>query len=125
MTESTTAPLIIVSGSPGSGKSTAAAALADRYERSAIVGGDWFLEKLKQGKIEPWLPESHDQNTRVMEITARDYALAGFTTVLEGIIGPWFLDVVRAELGDVEAHYVLLDAPLDVCQARVTSRGRG
>lgn len=124
-----TGTLIILTGPPGTGKSTAAEALAGGFDRSAIVAGDWFLENLRQGKVEPWLPESHEQNTHVMEITvrtARDYARAGFTTILEGIVGPWFLPVVRAELGDdVEPHYIVLDAPLAVCQERVTSRGRG
>ncbi|MEM7139598.1 MAG: AAA family ATPase [Actinomycetota bacterium] len=123
------APLIIVTGPPGTGKTTVADELAARHDPSAVVTGDHFLEYLRSGKIEPWLAAAHAQNTAAMRITARtarDYALAGWTTILEGIIGPWFLPVVLEELGaDLEVHYVVLDAPLDICQARVTARGRG
>ncbi|MDW3219667.1 MAG: AAA family ATPase [Acidimicrobiales bacterium] len=122
------APLIILTGPPGTGKSTAAERLSATFDRSALVGGDFFLEALRAGKIEPWLPASHDQNTRVMEITARtarDYATAGWTTVLEGIVGPWFLPTVLAEVGALEVHYLVLTAPLDVCRTRVRIRSRG
>ncbi|GJM38079.1 MAG: hypothetical protein DHS20C19_14460 [Acidimicrobiales bacterium] len=121
------APLIILTGPPGTGKSTAAEGLSGGFDRSAVVGGDFFLEALRSGKVEPWLPASHDQNTRVMEITARsarDYTAAGWTTILEGIVGPWFLPNVLAEVGALDVHYFVLTAPLDVCKRRVRARGR-
>lgn len=121
------APLIILTGPPGTGKSTAAEGLSVRFERSAVVGGDFFVEALRSGKIAPWLPASHDQNSRVMEITARaarDYAVAGWTTILDGIVGPWFLPTVLAEVGALDVHYLVLTAPLAVCRSRVRARGR-
>lgn len=48
--------LLIVTGPPGAGKSTAAALLAERYDPSALVEGDVFHAFLRCGAIEPWLP---------------------------------------------------------------------
>ncbi len=104
------------------------AALADTFDRSALVSGDQFFSTLRGGFVEPWLPESHQQNIDVMDITldtAAAYAGRGWTTVLDGIVGPWFLDVVRARLGPFHVHYAVLMAPLDICRTRFTDRDGG
>src|SRR3954447_1613213 len=84
--------LLVVTGPPGVGKSTIAALVADRLPQSALIEGDAFFAFLRQGAIEPWLPESQTQNEIVTEAAAvatgrfaRDYA-----TVYDGVMGPWF-----------------------------------
>ena len=83
--------VIVVSGPPGSGKSTVAALLADRFLTSSLVEGDTFFAFLRRGFIPPWLPEAHHQNTAVVEAAARaagllaghcDVAVTGSTTRL-------------------------------------------
>ncbi len=124
------APILIVSGSPGVGKSTVAGLIAKRFERSAVVRGDDFHDYLATGVIPPHLPESHEQNIVVIGVTVRaaaGYAAGGWTTVLEGIIGPWFLEpaIEAAAQVDAELHYAHLHAPIDECVARFVQREGG
>lgn len=48
----------------------------------------------------------------------------GYSTVLEGIFGPWYFDLVRDELTtcSVGVSYVVLRPDLDTCLARATGR---
>jgi hypothetical protein len=42
----------------------------------------------------PWLPEANEQNavvTQAAAAAAGRYAAGGFTTVYDGMVGPWFL----------------------------------
>src|SRR4051794_13173063 len=82
------AELLIITGPPGAGKSTVAQMVVDRFEPGALVQGDVFFGFVGRGYIDPWLPESHEQNTVVTEATARAtsvFARGGFTTVFDGM----------------------------------------
>src|ERR1700761_7796700 len=65
------APLLLLTGSPGTGKSTVAPLVADRHEPSACLDLDWFFAKLRRGAIEPWREEAHAQNRTVLGAAAR------------------------------------------------------
>ncbi len=84
--------VVIVSGPPGSGKTTVSATLALGYERGVHLESDWFYESIKSGFVAPWLPDAHSQNAAVMVAVAdaaAAYADAGYTVVWDGIVGPW------------------------------------
>ena len=44
---------LLLTGSPGCGKTTVAPLVADRHERSVCLDLDWFFAKLRSGAIEP------------------------------------------------------------------------
>jgi hypothetical protein len=88
------------------------------------VEADRFFDFIAAGRIEPWKPESHEQNATVMKIVgdvAAAYGDAGYFTIVEGIVIPrWFLTPLREAL-DARRHdvaYAVLRAPLELCIAR-------
>ncbi|WP_051433509.1 AAA family ATPase [Promicromonospora kroppenstedtii] len=117
--------LLVVTGPPGSGKSTVSEALADLWEPSVLVEGDAFFRFLRRGMIPPWLPESHTQNdttVRAAAAAAGGFAAGGMAVVYDGVIGPWFLPAF-ARLSGVEAlDYVVLLPPVETCLKRVETR---
>ena len=117
--------LLIVTGPPGAGKSTAAALLVEQREPSVLVEGDDFFRFLRRGRIEPWLDAAQVQNEIVTEAagaaTGRLVA-GGYWTVYDGVIGPWFLPRFVAATGLARVHYVVLLPSLDTCVQRVASR---
>ncbi len=117
--------LLIITGPPGAGKSTVARLVADRFEPSALVQGDVFFGFVARGYIDPWLAESHEQNTVVTEATARAtsvFARGGFTTIFDGMVGPWFLPTFLEHAGVESVHYAALLPSAETCVARVLAR---
>jgi len=117
--------LLVVSGPPGSGKSTLARIVADQFEKSVLVPGDAFFEYVAKGAIQPWFREAHAQNetvTRAAAAAAGRYALGGYLTVYDGIVGPWFLPTFLQASGVVSLDYLILLPSLDPCIERVATR---
>jgi tRNA uridine 5-carbamoylmethylation protein Kti12 len=121
-------PVLILTGPPGVGKTTAAEILSSRSDRAVHLEADAFFRFIRSGHVEPWRPESHEQNQTVMRIVAgaaAGYASAGYLTIVEGIVIPgWFLEPLRDALRDAghAVAYAVLRAPLELCLARVQGR---
>jgi hypothetical protein len=119
--------LLLLTGSPGCGKTTVSPVVADRHEPSVCLDLDWFFAKLRRGAIAPWKEDAHEQNRVVLTAAAEavaSFAAGGYFTVAEGILYPFMLDlfVASGEARGVPLHYAVLRAPLRVVQRRVEVR---
>jgi broad-specificity NMP kinase len=119
--------LLLLTGSPGCGKTTVAPLVADRHDPSACLDIDWFFAKLRRGAIAPWRSESHTQNRVVLHAAAEAvaaFAEGGYFTVGEGIVYPFMLDLFAAacEPHGIALNYAVLRAPVAVVQQRVQDR---
>lgn len=121
--------IVIITGAPGTGKSTVSemAAKESSMEKSVHMHTDDFFHDLKKGMIPPHLAESHDQNRVVLAAflaAAKCYADGGYDVIVDGIVGPWFLEPWRkAALEGYEVHYLVLRASREETLHRAVTRG--
>ncbi len=117
--------VVILTGPPGAGKSTVAGALARSFAQGVHLHTDDFWHYIVSGAIPPYDPTSAAQNQTVMDVIAGatfTYAAGGFTTVLDGIVGPWMLHHFRDRISDIAFHYVVLRPDREVALARAQGR---
>jgi len=111
--------LLTVSGPPGSGKSTTAAALAEAFDLEHISGGDIFRELAAEREMTAVefnkLAEEDDQIDRDLDRRLRDIALDRDDVLLESRLAGWLA-------GDAADLRFWLDAPVDVRAERIADR---
>lgn len=120
-------PLIVLTGPPGAGKTTVARLVAGALDPAAHLPADEFWRFIRTGYVAPWRAESQAQNAIVIDALSSGaviYAAGGYHVILDGIIGPWFLDRLldRACTGQVEVHYVVLRPAQIVAARRIRGR---
>ncbi|MGN0776892.1 MAG: AAA family ATPase [Candidatus Ventricola sp.] len=122
--------IVIITGSPGTGKTTTASIVAQEsdLEKSVHMHTDDFYHHLRKGAIPPHLPESNEQNVIVIEAfleAAKRFARGGYDVIVDGIIGPWFLEpwlsIVRE---GYEVHYIVLRADKEETLRRAIGRSK-
>ncbi len=120
--------IIVITGSPGTGKTTTASIIAkeSNLEKSVHMHTDDFYHYLSKGGIPPHLPGASEQNLVVIEAfleAAKRYARGKYDVIVDGIIGPWFLEpwinIVRE---GYEVHYIVLRASKEETMKRAGER---
>ena len=122
--------IIVITGSPGTGKTTTASIVAKEsdMDKSVHMHTDDFFHYLSKGAIPPHLPESNEQNLVVIEAfleAAKRYARGGYDVIVDGIVGPWFLGPWKAlAQEDYEVHYIVLRASKKETMKRAVERSK-
>lgn len=117
--------ILILTGTPGAGKTTTASAMAMSDGSPKVhLHSDDFWHCIKHGAIPPYLPEAYQQNGVVLDVPANvaaGYARGGYFVILDGIVGPWFLEAFRRI--NILIHYIMLRPSLNSAIERCRIRG--
>lgn len=122
--------IVIITGAPGTGKTTTASMTAKEssLDKSVHMHTDDFYHYLSKGAIPPHLPGSNGQNVIVMEAfleAAKCYVRGGYDVIVDGIIGPWFLEPwLKAVQDGYEVHYIILRANKEETMKRAVGRDK-
>ena len=106
--------IVLISGPCGSGKTTVSRLLTELTDapRAVHMHTDDFYGYIKKGYIEPWEDGSGDQNETVIGAAAacaEGYARGGYEVYVDGVIGPWFIDIWKnAVRNGIDVRYVIL-----------------
>lgn len=119
--------LLILTGPPGSGKTTVAPLVAEHFTPSVVIEADALWAHVVRGFIEPWEDGADSQNAALVRASlaaAARLASTGYATVLSGHVGPRSLGLVHDELAHLSGPvaYVVLRPRLDICLANCLER---
>ena len=120
--------ITIISGSPGTGKSTLSRRLAETSanDKSVHLEIDDFWQAICKGYVHPWLDGSGDQNEIVamsVAASALAYSKGGYEVFVAGTIGPWLLEPwVDITKQGIDVRYIILRPDQGTTVARATQR---
>lgn len=121
---------VIVSGVPGSGKSTTARLLAASFDAGVHIEADALQRMIVSGALWPD-EEPRDEGMRQLRLRGRNSCLladsfreAGFVPVLDDIVVGSRLDEYLSDLKTRPVYFVLLLPDLDALRSRNASRDK-
>ncbi|MDT2758879.1 AAA family ATPase [Enterococcus xiangfangensis] len=119
--------IVIITGTPATGKSTVSAYLSTHsdQEKSVHMHTDDFYHLIKKGSIAPHLAAADTQNGVVIAAflaATKVFAENGYEVIVDGIIGPWFLTPWITAAADHDIHYIILRASKEETLARGIQR---
>ena len=97
-------------------------------DTTVLMHSALFFHYLSKAPIPPHFPESNEQNLVVIEAfleAAKRYARGVYDVIVDGIVGPWFLEPWRALVReDYEVHYIVLRASKEETMKRAVERSK-
>ena len=123
--------IIIISGSPGSGKSSVSLRLAECSASEFVIRmhTDDFYSYIRKGYISPWLSEASEQNTVIIEsfvASVERLASGGYEVIVDGVLGPWFLEPwFKLAQDGFDVRYIILRPSEQIAVSRATKRKEG
>jgi predicted kinase len=121
------APVLVVSGCSAVGKSTVSRLLAESFDSSVHIPVDVVLRLFDDPFPDPATPEGahrYEVGGAAVAATAAQFALGGYTVILDGPIFPDGADGVAEICGrrGVSVHYAVLRTDLTTCLERARRR---
>ncbi len=120
--------VFVISGPMAAGKSTVAKALAERFDRGVHLEGDVFRRSIVSGRREV-TPDADDEALRQLELRYRlaaaatdGYSDAGYTVVVEDVIGPSYLGAFRTAIRNRPCHVIVLMPSVEAVEEREGGR---
>lgn len=121
--------VIVLTGVPGTGKTSVAGALAALFPRSAHVEADALRTCIRRGGVNPGGSPSDEADRQLELVTRMEAAVAnelfaeGFTVIVDDVVVTrGRLDDYLAALRGAPLHYVLLAPPREVVLERDRQR---
>ncbi len=121
------APVLVVAGPAGAGKTTVSRLVALASERSVHIQSDDFRPFIVTGWVDPWLPAAAHQNDMLggaLAAAAIQFAVGGYMVVIDGTFFPDGINGLAhwTDRRRVPLHYAVLRPDLDTCLARARRR---
>jgi len=121
------APILVVSGPSGAGKTTVSSLVAGALDRSVHLQADALMFSIVSGWVDPWLPEARHQNDVIggaLGAAAFAFADGGYTVVVDGTLFPDGLEGLAewSARRRVPLHYAVLRPDYETCLNRVRRR---